>query len=62
MFGGELMRTVLNLISVGFAVFNVGATVVLERKRRRMADQAEFLSALWSIELERVLREGDDAQ
>lgn len=56
------MRTVLNLVSVGFALFNVGATVVLERKRRRMADQAEFLRALWSIELERVLREGDDAE
>ena len=56
------MRTVLNLVSVGFAVFNVGASVMLERKRRRMADQAEFLRALWSIELERVFWEGDDAE
>ena len=54
------MRTVLNLVSVGFAVFNVGATVVLERKRRRMAETAKFMNALWSIELERVLREGED--
>ena len=57
------MRTVLNLVSVGFAVFNVGATVVLERKRRRMAETAEFLRALWSLELERfVNEEGRDAE
>lgn len=56
------MRNVLNLVSVGFAVFNVGASVMLERRRRRMAEQAEFLRALWSIELERVLLEGNDAE
>ena len=57
------MRTVLNLVSVGFALFNVGASVMLERRRRRMADQAEFLSALWSLELERFVNdEGRDAK
>lgn len=57
------MRNVLNLVSVGFAVFNVGASVMLERRRRRMAEQAEFLSALWALELERfVNEEGRDAE
>ncbi len=56
------MRTMLNLVSVGFAVFNVGATIRLERKRRKMAETAEFLRALWSLELERFVNEGGDAE
>ena len=57
------MRNLLNLTSVAFAVFNVGATVHLERKRRKMAETAEFLRALWSMELERfVNEEGRDAE
>jgi hypothetical protein len=57
------MRNLLNLVSVGFAVFNVGAAYRLERKRRQMAETAEFLRALWSLELERfVNEEGDGAE
>ena len=56
------MRTVLNLTSVAFAVFNVGATVHLERKRRRMAETAEFLRAMWAMEIERFVNEADDAE
>ena len=56
------MRTMLNLLSVAFAVFNVGATVHLERKRRRMAETAEFLRAMWAMEIERFVNEADDAE
>lgn len=56
------MRTVLNLTSVLIALFNVGVFWMLDRKRRRMAETAEFLRALWSLELERfVNEEGRDA-
>jgi len=54
------MRTGLNVISVVAAAYNVAVFVMLDRKRRRMAEQAEFLRALWALELERVLEEGND--
>lgn len=56
------MRNLLNLVSVAFAVFNVGATAMLERKRRKMAETAEFLRALWSLEIDRFVNGDGNAE